>query len=74
MVVAAYFSSTGIKKLFKFNRKTDGAEYRAICEENMLEVAKGLGLGRMFTCQHHNNITIYSPSTEKMFRSKAVKL
>lgn len=50
MVLAApHFSSTWTGKLFRVDGKMDGAKYRAILEDNLLEAAKDLNLGRRFT-------------------------
>uniref|UniRef100_A0AAX7TUF7 Uncharacterized protein n=1 Tax=Astatotilapia calliptera TaxID=8154 RepID=A0AAX7TUF7_ASTCA len=40
------FSSAGTGKLVRVDGKMDGAKYRAILEENLLESAKDLRLGR----------------------------
>ena len=43
------FSSAVTGKLVRVDGKMDGAKYRAILEENLLEAAKNLRLGRRFT-------------------------
>uniref|UniRef100_A0A669BVS3 Tc1-like transposase DDE domain-containing protein n=1 Tax=Oreochromis niloticus TaxID=8128 RepID=A0A669BVS3_ORENI len=49
------FSSAGPGKLVRVEGKMDGAKYRAILEENLLESAKDLRLGRRFTFQQDND-------------------
>ena len=49
------FSSAGTGKLVRVDRKMDGAKYRAILEENLLEAAKELRLGRRFIFQQDND-------------------
>ena len=49
------FSSTGTGKLVRVDGKMDGAKYRAILEENLLEAAKDLRLGRRFIFQQDND-------------------
>lgn len=40
------FSSAEAGKLFRGNTKMDGAKYTAVWEDNLLEAAKDLNLGR----------------------------
>ena len=47
-------SSAGTGKLVQVDGKMDGAKYRTILEENLLESAKDLRLGQSFTFQHDN--------------------
>ncbi len=49
------FSSAGTGKLVRVDGKMDGAKYRAILEENLLQSAKDLRLGWRFTFQHDND-------------------
>ncbi|KAL0150495.1 hypothetical protein M9458_054312 [Cirrhinus mrigala] len=49
------FSSAGTGKLVRVDGKMDGAKYKAILEENLLESAKDLRLGRRFTFQQDND-------------------
>uniref|UniRef100_A0A3Q2WM13 Si:dkey-85k7.12 n=1 Tax=Haplochromis burtoni TaxID=8153 RepID=A0A3Q2WM13_HAPBU len=49
------FSSAGTGKLVRVDGKMDGAKYRVILEENLLESAKDFRLGRRFTFQQDND-------------------
>lgn len=49
------FSSAGTGKLVRLDGTTDGAKYRAILEENLLEATKDLRLVWRFTFQQNNN-------------------
>ena len=47
------FSAAGIGKLVRIEGTMDGAKYRRIIDENLLESAMNLKLGRRFTFQKH---------------------
>ena len=49
------FSLAGTWKLIRVDQNMNGAEYRAILEENLLECAKDLRLGWRLTFQQDNN-------------------
>lgn len=49
------FSSAGTGKVVRVDGKMDGAKYRAILEESLLESAKDLRLGWRFTFQQDND-------------------
>ena len=66
------FSSAGTGKLVRVDGKMDGAKYRAILEENLLEAAKDLRLGRRFTFQQDNNPKHTARATMEWFRSKHI--
>uniref|UniRef100_A0A8D0AEW9 Tc1-like transposase DDE domain-containing protein n=1 Tax=Sander lucioperca TaxID=283035 RepID=A0A8D0AEW9_SANLU len=70
MVVAAS-CSPGTGKLVRVDGKMDRAKYRAILEENLLESAKGLRLGRRFTFQQDDPKHTARATTE-WFRSKHI--
>ena len=50
----------------------DGAKYRTILEENLLESAKDLKLGRKFTFQPDNEPKHTARATLEWFRSKSM--
>ena len=57
MVVAASCSMrAGTGKLVRIERTMDGAKYRRILDENLLESAMNLKLGRRFTFQQDNDL------------------
>ena len=64
------FSSAG--KLVRVYGKMDGAKYRAILEENLLESAKVLRLGQRFTFQQDNDTKHIARITLEWFRSKNI--
>ena len=49
------FSSAGIGKLVKIEGTMDGTKYRRILDENLLESAMNLKLGRRFPFQQDND-------------------
>uniref|UniRef100_A0A803JWW4 Transposase Tc1-like domain-containing protein n=1 Tax=Xenopus tropicalis TaxID=8364 RepID=A0A803JWW4_XENTR len=77
MVVAAFMlwgclSSAGTGKLVRVDGKMDGAKYRAILEENLLESAKDLRLGRRFTFQQDNDPKHKARATMEWFKTKHI--
>ena len=63
------FSSAGTGKLVRTEGKMDGAKYRAILEENLMESAKDLRLGRRFIFQQDNDPKHTARATMEWFRS-----
>ena len=49
------FSLAGTGRLVRIKAKMNGAKYREILDENLLQSAKDLRLGRRFTFQQDNN-------------------
>ncbi|KAJ7335926.1 hypothetical protein JRQ81_013867 [Phrynocephalus forsythii] len=66
------FSSAGTGKLVRIDGKMDGAKYRAILEENLLESAKDLRLGRRFTFQQDNDPKDKARATMEWFKTKRI--
>ncbi|KAG2458981.1 TC1A transposase, partial [Polypterus senegalus] len=66
------FSSAGTGKLVRDDGKMDGAKYRAILEENLLESAKDLRLGRRFTFQQDSNPKHKARATMEWFQTKHI--
>uniref|UniRef100_A0A6I8Q9Z7 Uncharacterized protein n=1 Tax=Xenopus tropicalis TaxID=8364 RepID=A0A6I8Q9Z7_XENTR len=66
------FSSAGIGKLVRVDGKMDGAKYRAILEENLLESAEDLRLGRRFTFQQDNDPKHKARATMEWFKTKHI--
>ncbi|KAM7388883.1 hypothetical protein PAMP_022892 [Pampus punctatissimus] len=54
-MVWACFSSAGTGKMVKIDGKMDGAKYRTILEENLMESARALKMKRGWVFQHDNN-------------------
>ena len=68
------FSSAGTGKLVWVDGKMDGAKYRTILEENLLESAKDLRLGRRFTFQQDNKPKHTARATMEWFKSKHIHM
>uniref|UniRef100_A0A669EVF3 Transposase n=1 Tax=Oreochromis niloticus TaxID=8128 RepID=A0A669EVF3_ORENI len=66
------FSSAGTGKLVRVDGKMDGAKYRANLEENLLESAKDLRLGRRFTFQQDNDPKHKARATMEWFKTKHI--
>ncbi|MCI4379917.1 hypothetical protein PGIGA_G00233920 [Pangasianodon gigas] len=66
------FSPAGKGKLVRVDGKMDGAKYRAILDENLLESAKDLRLGRSFTFQQDKDPKHTARATMEWFRSKHI--
>ena len=49
------FSAAGTGRLVRIEGKMNGAKYREILDENLLQIAQDLRLGRRFTFQRDNN-------------------
>ena len=49
------FSAAGTGRLVRIEAKINGEKYREILEENQLQSAQDLRLGRRFTFQQDNN-------------------
>ena len=68
------FSSAGTGKLVRIEGKMDGARYRAILEENLMQSAKDLRLGQRFIFQQDNDHKHTARATMEWFRSKHVNV
>uniref|UniRef100_A0A8C7KNX0 Transposase n=1 Tax=Oncorhynchus kisutch TaxID=8019 RepID=A0A8C7KNX0_ONCKI len=68
------FSSAGTGKMVKIDGKMDGAKYRTILEENLMESAKDLRLGRRFVFQQDNDPKHKAKSTMEWFKNKHIQV
>ena len=68
------FSSAGTGKIVRIVGKMDGAKYRDILEENLLESARELRLGRRFTFQQDNDPKHKAKSTMEWFKNKHINV
>ena len=50
-----YFSAAGTRRRVRIEGKINGAKYREILDENLLQSAQDLRLGRRFTFQQDND-------------------
>uniref|UniRef100_A0A669E9Q2 Tc1-like transposase DDE domain-containing protein n=1 Tax=Oreochromis niloticus TaxID=8128 RepID=A0A669E9Q2_ORENI len=66
------FSSAGTGKLVRVDGKMDGAKYRAILEENLLDSTKVLRLGRRFIFQQDNDPKHKARATMEWFKTKHI--
>uniref|UniRef100_A0A8C7S043 Tc1-like transposase DDE domain-containing protein n=1 Tax=Oncorhynchus mykiss TaxID=8022 RepID=A0A8C7S043_ONCMY len=79
MVVAASwfgpaFLQQGQGRWLKIDGKMDGAKYRTILEENLMESAKDLRLGRRFVFQQDNDPKHKAKSTMEWFKNKHIQV
>ena len=77
MVVAAscreeVFSAAGTGRLVRIEGKMNAAMYRDILDENLLQSALDLRLGRRFTFQHDNDPKQTAKRTKEWLRRKSV--
>jgi len=56
MLLWGFFSSAGTGKFVRVEGIMDGAKYRRILDENLLESAMNLRLGKRFTFQQGNDL------------------
>ncbi|CAB1453064.1 unnamed protein product [Pleuronectes platessa] len=68
------FSSAGTGKLVRIEGKADGAKYREILEENLMQSAKDLRLGRRFIFQQDNDPKHTARATKEWFGLKNVNV
>ncbi|KAI4877318.1 hypothetical protein NFI96_002514 [Prochilodus magdalenae] len=60
--------------MVKIDGKMDGAKYRTILEENLLESAKDLRLGQRFIFQQDNDPKHKAKSTMEWFTNKRIQV
>ncbi|MGH0128558.1 UNVERIFIED_CONTAM: hypothetical protein FKN15_040258 [Acipenser sinensis] len=68
------FSSAGTGHLVKIEARMDGAKYREILQENLLQSAKKLKLGRKFTFQQDNDPKHKAKATMEWLKNKKVNV
>ena len=66
------FYSAGTGTAVRADGKMDGAKYRTILEENLLESVKDLRLGQSFTFQQDTEPKQTPRATMEWFRSKHI--
>ena len=66
------FSSAGTGKMVRADGKMDVAKYKAVLEENLLESAKDLRLGRRFTFQQDTDPKHKARATMEWFKTKHI--
>ena len=68
------FSSAGIGKFVRIEGTMDGAKYRRILDENLLESAMNLKLGRRFTFQQDNDPKHKDKATLEWLNKKKINV
>ncbi|CDQ61257.1 unnamed protein product [Oncorhynchus mykiss] len=64
----------GTGKMVKIDGKMNGAKYKTILEENLMESAKDLRLGRRFVFQQDNDPKHKAKSTMEWFKNKHIQV
>ena len=68
------FSSAGTGKHARIEGRMDGEKYRRILDENLLESAMNLKLGRRFTFQQDNDPKYKSKATLERLNKKKINV
>ena len=66
------FSAARIGRLVRIEEKMNGANYREISDENLLQSAQDLKLGRMFAFQQDNDLKHTAKTMQEWLRNKAL--
>ena len=65
------FSVAGTGRLVRMGGKMNGAKYREILNENLLQSSQDLRLGRSFTCQQDNDPKHTAKTTQEWLHDKS---
>ena len=68
------FSASGAGRLVRIEGKMNGAKYREILDENLLQSAQDLRLGNRFTFQQDNNTKHKAKTTQEWLRDKSLNV
>ena len=68
------FSAAGTGRLVRIEGKMNGAKYREILDENLLQSAQDLRLGRRFTFQQDNDPKHTAKTTQEWLRDKSLNV
>ena len=68
------FSAAGTGRLVRIEGKMNGAKYRKILDENLLQSAQDLRLGQMFTFQQDNDLKHKAKTTQEWLRDKSLNV
>ena len=63
-----YFSAAGTGRLVRIEGKMNGAKYREMLDENLLQSDQDLRLGRRFTFQQDNDPKHTAKTTQEWLR------
>ena len=67
-----YFSAERTGRLVRIEGKMNGAKYREILDENLLQSAQDLRLGRRFTFQQDNDPKHTAKTTQEWLRDMSL--
>ena len=68
------FSAAGTGRLVRIEGKMNGAKYREILDENLLQSAQDLRLGRRFTIQQDNDPKHTAKTTQEGLQDKSLNV
>jgi hypothetical protein len=68
------FSVAGTGRLVQIEGKMNGEQYREILDDNLLQSAQDLRLGRRFTFQQDNNPKLTAKSTQEWLRDRSLNV
>ena len=68
------FSAAGTGRLVRIKGKINGAKYREILDENRLQIAPDIRLGRRFNFQQDNNPKHTAKTTQEWLRDKSLNV
>ena len=69
------FSAAGTGTIVRFKEKMNGAKYREILDDNLLQSAQDLRLGRRFTCKVKDNDSKHiTKTTQEWLRDKSLNV
>ena len=74
IMLCFFFSAAGTGRLVAIEGKMNAAKYRDILEENLLQSAQDLRLGRRFTFQQDNDPKHTAKITKEWLRNKSVTI
>ena len=66
------FSAVGTRRLVRIKGKMNGAKYREIIDENLLQSAQALRLGQRFTFQQDNDPKHTAKTMQEWLRDKSL--
>ena len=69
-----YISASGTGRLVRMKAKLNETKYRAILDENLLQSAHYLRLGKRFTFQQDNNPKHIAKTTQEGLREKSLNV
>ena len=68
------FSAVGTGRLVRIKRKMNGAKYREILDENLLQSTQDLRLGQRFTLQQENILMHTAKTMQEWLRDKSLNV